>query len=353
MKSAERELIEGVYRHRLVEAAQRVLGRPSTDTERALAQRAIDTCSTIEQRVRASERELQGWLHESGIDVAVLPAPVNRQYHTIHLRVADFDVARAVVDSLVPRGFEQWETWTGAAQRSFRHHATQLTLARTTDVTMVVRVGWRDPVEPNVVSRALTPTAGDWGLIDLPAPLWRLYSLVRPLRLVAERLGLRRRNALSLGPYLATPESLIDGLAEFAELSASDLVVDLGCGDGRIVVDAVRSAGCRGIGVETSSDLVVRARQRAEAAGVADRVDIVEGDARDASLADATVVYMFLPVTVVSDIIEETIARLPRGARLIVHEQNRLPIGFPLEPDQTTVLLDEAVTVAHRFDARG
>jgi hypothetical protein len=81
-------------------------------------------------------------------------------------------------------------------------------------------------------------------------------------------------------------------------------------------------------------------------------VQIVEGDARSCDLGEATVVFMFLPIDVVAHLLADTLQRLRPGARLIVHEQMRLPDSIDPRPSDTTALIgDDGVTVAHRWIA--
>lgn len=352
MTPAHAHLIEGVYRHRLVDHAATVVDDPTSSMpDRSFAAEALATCADIERRLRKEEAELVELLAAAGVSCAVDAAPVDRQYHTIRITVDDVAAAEQAATTLSVLGFSAWEPLSGAARRSLIHFGSQLTMAKTEDVTTVVRIAWARDQRRSALARVFTPTAGDWAMLRLPTFAWRLYSLVRPFRLVAERLGLRRRHADSLGPFLSTPDSLLAKLLEFADVDENDTVVDLGCGDGRIVVAAAERSRCRGIGVETAPDLVRQARSRAENAGVSGLVTIEQADARDVDLGEASVVFMFLPIDVVADIIEATLDRMPGGSVLVVHEQSRLPSGFPCAPQQSTVLLGAGVTVAHRFEA--
>ena len=257
-----------------------------------------------------------------------------------------------VADRLQRDGFDRWERWTGAALESFSRFATRMTVARTTDVSTVVRIVWGTEHRRSGVQRVFAPTAGDWSMVRLPRRTWPAYSLVRPVRLVLERVGLRRRHDDSLGPFLATPESLIDPLLELAQVGPGDHVVDIGCGDGRLVVAAATRLGCRALGIERSPELVDSARALARAAGVQQLVEIVEGDARSCDLGEATVVFMFLPIDIAAHLLADTLRRLRPGARLIVHEQMRLPDSIDPRPSDTTALIgDDGVTVAHRWIA--
>ena len=94
-------------------------------------------------------------------------------------------------------------------------------------------------------------------------------------------------------PWVPTPDVLVDKMLEMAEVTAEDLVIDLGSGDGRLVIAAAR-LGARAVGVELAPNLVALSERRAAEAGVADRTEFVAADLFDFDLSPATVVTMFL-----------------------------------------------------------
>lgn len=347
-------LVAVVYERRLCSDAEQMLDDPRlAEAQRVVAGRARDTCIRIGDRVHAEQNRLVEALRAVGLDVDPDGTTGPRQNHTMRLRVRTFADADRVADRLAQDGFERWERWTDAAHESFGRYASEMTVARTTDVTTVVRIAWADERDRNARQRVFVPTAGDWSMVRLPRWAWPAYSLVRPVRLVAERLRLRRRYEDSLGPFLATPDSLLGPLLAFAEVDSSDLVVDIGCGDGRLVVAAAARLGCRALGIEQSSELVDLARTRARTAGVDHLVEIVCGDARSVDIATATVVFMFLPIDVAAHLLVETLGCLAPPARLIVHEQTPWPDSIEPKPVDTSVLIgDEGITVAHRWVAQ-
>jgi tRNA A58 N-methylase Trm61 len=83
-------------------------------------------------------------------------------------------------------------------------------------------------------------------------------------------------------------------MLELADVTADDVVYDLGSGDGRIVIMAAKQFGARGVGVEIDSQLVRKARRNARRAGVADRVEFRQGDLFETNLEEATVVTLYL-----------------------------------------------------------
>ena len=94
-------------------------------------------------------------------------------------------------------------------------------------------------------------------------------------------------------PWVPTPDVLVDKMLEMAAVTANDLVIDLGSGDGRVVIAAAR-LGARAVGVELAPNLVALAERRAAEAGVSDRTGFVAADLFEFDLSPATVVTMFL-----------------------------------------------------------
>lgn len=95
-------------------------------------------------------------------------------------------------------------------------------------------------------------------------------------------------------PYEGTPESVIPHMIKMAKITANDVVMDLGCGDGRIPIRAAKDVGAQGICVELDPKLVARAHARVKSAGVESKVAVEHGDLFRADLTRATVITMFL-----------------------------------------------------------
>jgi SAM-dependent methyltransferase len=95
-------------------------------------------------------------------------------------------------------------------------------------------------------------------------------------------------------PYVATSPAAVQQMIELARLRAGDVVYDLGCGDGRIVIAAVKVPGVRGVCVEIDPALVRLGREEAEKAGVAAKIKFVQGDIFEVPIEDATVVMLYL-----------------------------------------------------------
>jgi SAM-dependent methyltransferase len=96
--------------------------------------------------------------------------------------------------------------------------------------------------------------------------------------------------------WVPSEDDVVTAMLTMAKVTKDDVVYDLGCGDGKIVIAAARQFGARGVGVEIDPTLVEKARAAVKAAGVEDRVTIVQGDIFDPGLqiSNATVVALFL-----------------------------------------------------------
>jgi ribosomal protein L11 methylase PrmA len=95
-------------------------------------------------------------------------------------------------------------------------------------------------------------------------------------------------------PYIPTTETAVKAMLDLAGVKRSDIVYDLGCGDGRIVIAAAKRYGARGVGIDIDPALVREAKKNARQAGVEKRVEFREQDLFLANFRDATVVTLFL-----------------------------------------------------------
>jgi SAM-dependent methyltransferase len=132
-------------------------------------------------------------------------------------------------------------------------------------------------------------------------------------------------------PYVPSTSVAVDEMLRVADVRPDDLVVDLGSGDGRIVIAAARDYGARGLGIEIDPDLVKKSTENARLAGVADRVAFREGDVLKADFAAATVVTLYLLPQLVEKLKPRLLAQLAPGSRIVAHD-----FGFKdWTPDRT------------------
>ena len=122
-------------------------------------------------------------------------------------------------------------------------------------------------------------------------------------------------------PYVSTPEDVVHRMLRIAEVGPADVVVDLGSGDGRILIEAARRHGARARGVEIDSRLARASLEWAARAGVAERVRIETGDLFHADLSDATVVTLYLLPEANLKLRPRLLALRP-GTRVVSHDWN-------------------------------
>ena len=120
-------------------------------------------------------------------------------------------------------------------------------------------------------------------------------------------------------PFVPTPEKVVDKMLEIAKVGPNDTVYDLGSGDGRIVIAAAKKYGARGVGVDIDPDRIREARDNAERAGVARKVEFREGNLFDADIREATVVTIYLLSGINKKLRPKLLAELKPGTRVVSH----------------------------------
>jgi len=123
----------------------------------------------------------------------------------------------------------------------------------------------------------------------------------------------------SLAPYVPSPPDVVDRMLTLAKVGPGDVVYDLGCGDGRIVIAAAQKFGARGVGVDIDPRLIVQAEANARAAGVQNRVKFLIEDAMKVDVSDATVVTLYLLSASNVKLRPLLTKQLRRGARIVSH----------------------------------
>jgi len=121
-------------------------------------------------------------------------------------------------------------------------------------------------------------------------------------------------------PYVRTPQGIVDTMLSVANVTADDVVYDLGSGDGRIPIKAARTYGARAVGIEIKSDLVEEARINAQEAGVSDLVTFRQGDLFKTDISEATVVTLYLVPSVNLRLRPKLFRELEPGTRVVSHD---------------------------------
>jgi SAM-dependent methyltransferase len=159
------------------------------------------------------------------------------------------------------------------------------------------------------------------------------------LRLYPGSHGLE--DAADLAPYVPTPPEVVDRMIELAAIGPEDVVYDLGCGDGRMVIAAAKSRGARGVGIELDAALLEECRASAAREGVSKLVKFVRLDATKADLTKATVVLLYLLPESLGTLAPLFDRDLGPGARIVSHDY-RIP-GWDERLVLTEVLPGEGV----------
>lgn len=121
-------------------------------------------------------------------------------------------------------------------------------------------------------------------------------------------------------PYVPTPQPVVDAMLKLAGVKAGDHHIDLGCGDGRIVVTAAKRYGTRGLGVDIDPERIREARFNADAAGVLDRVKFRRADLFQTDISRADVLTLYLLPSVNMRLRPTILARLKPGTRVVSHD---------------------------------
>jgi len=136
-------------------------------------------------------------------------------------------------------------------------------------------------------------------------------------------------------PFVPTPPQVVDAMLKAATVKPDDIIYDLGSGDGRIVIAAVRDYGVKkGVGIDLNPKRVVEANENAKAAGVTDRATFVQGDVFKEDFSTATVVTMYLFDNVNLRLRPRILNELKPGRRVVSHQFHM----FDWVPDNTVMV---------------
>src|SRR6267154_50888 len=121
-------------------------------------------------------------------------------------------------------------------------------------------------------------------------------------------------------PYVPTPQAVVDKMLDMAQVKSGDMVVDLGSGDGRIMITAAQRHGARGFGVDIDPRLVQRSNDEARRLGVADRVKFLRQDLFNTDFHEANVLTLYLLPDVNMALRPKILAELKPGTRVVSHD---------------------------------
>lgn len=121
-------------------------------------------------------------------------------------------------------------------------------------------------------------------------------------------------------PYVSTPQPVVDAMLQLAEVRPDDVLYDLGCGDGRIVITAARNFGARGVGIDIDPRRIEEANAAARSAGVAGRVRFAVQDLFKTDFSEASVLTLYLFPELNAKLLPKIRAELRPGARVVSHQ---------------------------------
>ena len=148
-----------------------------------------------------------------------------------------------------------------------------------------------------------------------------------------------------LAPFHATPDDVVDRMLSLARVTQADVVMDLGCGDGRIPIRAAQKYGARGVGIDIDAGLIERARADARKAGVEGLVEFRVEDALKTDVSKATVVTLYLLPSSNLKLRPILQNQLKPGSRIVSHAFSMGPDWLADEVDTFTSANGDQVTL--------
>lgn len=143
-------------------------------------------------------------------------------------------------------------------------------------------------------------------------------SLYAALLLIHNRCNAAQPE-VSFGPFVPTPMPVVEEMLKLANVTKDDIVYDLGCGDGRIVIMAAKKFGARGVGIDIDPELIEKCKESAKREGVSDRVRFIAEDAMKSEVSDATVVTLYVLPSAMLKLRPKLLRELKPGVRIVSH----------------------------------
>jgi protein-L-isoaspartate O-methyltransferase len=147
-----------------------------------------------------------------------------------------------------------------------------------------------------------------------------LFAVLAGAVFVPSAVAQRYSDPDTLAPSYPTPQAVVERMLSLADIKPGEVVYDLGCGDGRIVITAAQKFSARAVGVEIRRDIYESTLAHVAALGLSDRVKIIHGDALKTDLSGADVVTLYLLTSSNERLRPVLEAQLKPGARVISHD---------------------------------
>jgi len=125
---------------------------------------------------------------------------------------------------------------------------------------------------------------------------------------------------MSVAPFVQTPLEVAKKMIDIAQVKSNEVLYDLGCGDGRLIILAAKDAGAKTTGIELREDLIERAKTEIKRLNLENKVTIIQGNFFDVPISDADVVTLYLTSSANDRLRPKLEAELKPGARVISHD---------------------------------
>ena len=265
-------------------------------------------------------------------------------------------LANRLLDAPLPAEVRAWIEGDAQVQRLSRQIELRLAGEDRTVLSAPQRLLFRSRSHESLgvslrqcLRTATFPTEEDRQACRLPDWAAPLYLVLRPWRLLREHgLGLRGRTQPDLASYIPTPRAAVEELLRFAALGTGDVLYDLGCGDGRIVIAAARQFGIRAVGIDIDPRRIAEARASARRSGVEHLVEFRQQDALVADLAPATVVTLYLSGSGTLALSGKLREQLRPGARVISRDA-AIPGWDPFSREEISLSASQHTTTLFQW----
>jgi len=125
---------------------------------------------------------------------------------------------------------------------------------------------------------------------------------------------------MSIAPFVQTPLEVAKKMLDLSQIKSGEVLYDLGCGDGRLIILAAKDIGARSTGIELREDLVERARTEIKRLNLEDKVKVIQGNFFDVNISDANVITLYLTSSANERLRPKLEAELKPGARVVSHD---------------------------------
>ena len=169
----------------------------------------------------------------------------------------------------------------------------------------------------------------------VPRGSWTLVALLIITTAVSSGLMLAQQPAPARQPdviYVPTPQEVVDAMLDVAQVKSTDVIYDLGSGDGRIPITAAQKYGARGVGIDINPERIKEANDNLKKANVGDKVKFLTADLFETNVSEATVVTLYLLQSLNEKLRPKLFKELKPGTRVVSHA---FSMGDAWPPEKT------------------